>query len=364
LSVLGKTKIIKTVDYGSDVEENTILAKIDDSLFFSDMLQAQAQVLQAKASLEKSEADLDELKAKYELAENNFARASKLRSDNVNSQADYDAFKSEYQAAKANINVGMAVIDQAKAEIAVAESALRRAQQNLDYCTIKSPVKGVVIDRKVNIGQTVVASLNAPSLFLIAKDLKRMEVWVTVNEADIGKIQPGQNVTFTVDTYPGEIFTGKVMKVRFNATVTKNVVTYIVVVSTDNSKGRLLPYLTANVQFEIARKNNVFMVANAALRWMPEDEQILKRHQELIAQVLNEDQALQKSNDKKMGIVWILKNNDLTPLKVTIGISNDATTEIESKDLKEGMEVITAFQSQTQKSSSVKNPFLPQFRRR
>ena len=360
----GKDKNNKTIDYGSAIEEDNILAKIDDSLYYSDMLQAKAQVLQAKASLQKSEADLEVLKAKYELATNNFTRAEKLRSGNVNSQADYDSFKSEYQAAKANVDVGTAVIDQSKAQIAVAESVLRRAQQNLDYCTIKSPVNGVVIDRRVNIGQTVVASLSAPSLFLIAKDLKRMEVWVTVNEADIGKIQSGQDVTFTVDAYPGANFTGKVTKVRFNASVTQNVVTYIVVVSTDNSKGKLLPYLTANVQFEVDKKHDVFMVPNASLRWMPEDGQNLKEYQKLISQVSNTDQSLHQQNFKKTGIVWIFKNDDLTPIQVTTGISNDIVTEIENNDLKEGMEVVTALQSQKQENSSVKNPFLPQFKKK
>jgi len=346
----GKDKNNKTVDYGSEIEEDTILAKIDDSLFYSDMLHAKAQVLQAKASLKKAEASLVKLKAKYDLAISNFTRAEKLRKCNVNSKADHDIFKSEYKATKADIEVGMAVIDQSKAGIALAESALKRAQQNLDYCTIKSPVKGIVIDRRVNIGQTVVASFNAPSLFLIAKDLKRMEVWATVNEADIGKIQPGQDVTFTVDAYPEESFTGKVIKVSLNASVTQNVVTYIVIVSTDNSKNKLLPYLTANVKFEVAKKNDVFMVPNAALRWMPEDEQNLKNHQ--------------KTNSNKEGIIWILGNDKIVPLHVITGISNDTVTEIGSKELKEGMEVIIGFQSQTQKSSSVKNPFLPQFKRK
>jgi HlyD family secretion protein len=126
-----------------------------------------------------------------------------------------------------------------------AEAALRRARRNLDYCTIKSPVKGVIIDRRVNIGQTVVSSLNAPSLFLLAKDLTRMRVWVQVNEIDIGHIHPGQPVTFTVGAYPDQVFRGEVGKIRLNAGMTQNVVMYVVEVVTDNSSGKLLPYLTA-----------------------------------------------------------------------------------------------------------------------
>jgi HlyD family secretion protein len=214
------------------------------------------------------------LKAKLNQAERDWQRAQKLGPSDALAQSTYDAYRSAYDTAVANVAVGKAAILQAKASLAQAEAVLRRAQRNLGYCTIKSPVKGVIIDRSVNIGQTVVASLNAPSLFLIAKDLKRMQVWVAVNEADIGKIRPGLPVTFTVDAFPGETFRGEVGKVRLNASMTQNVVTYTVEIVTDNSSGRLLPYLTANVQFELDRRTNVLMVPNAALRWKPSAEQV------------------------------------------------------------------------------------------
>src|SRR5207245_2783342 len=133
-------------------------------------------------------------------------------------------------------------------------------------------VNGVIIDRRVNIGQTVVASLNAPSLFLIAQDLRRMQVWVAVNEADIGNIRPGQPVTFTVDAFPDEVFRGQATKIRLNEDMTQNVRTYTDEVVTDNSSGRLLPYLTANVKFEVARREDVLIVPNTALRWTPPPE--------------------------------------------------------------------------------------------
>ena len=179
-----------------------------------------------------------------------------------------------YEIAQANVAVGEAAIVQSRNAVAQAQATLQRGQRNLSYCTIKSPVKGVIIDRRVNIGQTVVSSLNAPSLFLIAKDLKRMQVWVSVNEADVGSIHPGQPVSFTVDAYPGKIFRGEVGKIRLNATMTQNVVTYTVEVITDNSSGKLLPYLTANAQFELSQHNNVLLVPNAALRWCPQPEQV------------------------------------------------------------------------------------------
>ena len=161
-----------------------------------------------------------------------------------------------------------------KATIRQNRAALRMAKTNLGYTTIKSPVRGAIIDRRVNIGQTVVASLNAPSLFLIAKDLRRMQVWASVNEADIGRIHVDMPVRFTVDAHAGQTFHGKVTQIRMNATMTQNVVTYTVVVTTDNSNGKLLPYLTANVQFEVDQRSHVLLVPNAALRWKPQASQI------------------------------------------------------------------------------------------
>ena len=234
----GKDKNGREIDYGSEVEAGTVLAQIDDALYAADAAQARAAAVRA-------EADLGQLQAKLFQAKRDWERAQKLGPSDALSQSDYDAAKSAFDVAQANVAVGRAAIGQAQA-------ALRRAEQNLSYCTIKSPVKGVIIDRRVNIGQTVVSSLNAPSLFLLALDLKRMQVWVSVNEADIGSIHTGQPVSFTVDTYPGQVFRGEVGKIRLNATMTQNVVTYTVEVITDNSDGRLLPYLTANVQFELS----------------------------------------------------------------------------------------------------------------
>src|SRR5262249_43396218 len=154
-----------------------------------------------------------------------------------------------------------------------AEAALKEADVNLGYCTIRSPIKGVIVDRRVNTGQTVVASLNAPSLFLIARDLSRVQVWAQVNEADVGQVKAGQLVRFTVDASPGRRFTGKVPQgkpaVRLNATLKQGVVSYTVVVETDNKDGALLPYLTAHMQFVAGARKNVLLVPNAALRFRP-----------------------------------------------------------------------------------------------
>ncbi len=330
----------KTIDYDSRVKAGMLLAKIDDALYSAEFRQSEAQLLQAKANLLSAEASLKQMYAKQELAKNNFARAEQLAPSGAVAQSNYDSCKAELDVAVANIAVGAAAIEQAKAEIANAEAARERAQRNLGYCTITSPVDGVIIDRQVNVGQTVISSMSAPSLFLIAKDLKRMLIWVAVNEADIGRIQPGQHVFFTVDTFPGETFQGTVSKIRLNATMSQNVVTYVVEVSTDNSSGRLLPYLTASVKFITNERKQVFAVPNSALR-------------------------LRFDNSAAGGAVWILDNGVPRRIAVKTGLNDGVYTEISGDELAENMQIITGVSTvasgtaSPQPQQQAKNPFLP-----
>ncbi|OGV52771.1 MAG: RND transporter [Lentisphaerae bacterium GWF2_44_16] len=362
----GKDKNGKAIDYGSEVEEGSVLAMIDDSLYLAEAAQVRAQLQQAKASQLRAEADLDQMKAKHVLAQNDWGRAQKLRPAAAIAEASYDSYKSSFDTAKANLAIGEAAILQAKASVMQTEAALKKAERNLSYCTIKSPVKGIVIDRRVNIGQTVVASLNAPSLFLIAKDLKRMQVWVNVNEADIGKIYPKQPVSFTVDAYPGETFIGEVGKIRLNATMSQNVVTYIVEIITDNSSGRLLPYLTANVQFKIVEHKDIFFVPNSALKWLPSSAQFPSVREEK-----KDNSSGKKATSAKFwetnskGILWSFENNQLAPLDVTCGITNGIMTEVSGSAIKEGLEVVTGEKANggDSKKSNPSNPFVPKIGR-
>ena len=377
INSFGRDKNGKTIDYGSVVEEGTVLAQIDDSLYTADAAQASAQLLQAKAGVQRAEADLEQLKAKLDQAQRDWERAQKLGSSEALAQISYDAYRSAYETAKANIAVGEASIAQVKAAVTQAEAVLRRVQRNLSYCTIKSPVKGVIIDRRVNIGQTVVASLNAPSLFLIAKDLKRMQVWVPVNEADIGNIHPGQAVSFTVSAYPGEVFSGEVGKVRLNATMTQNVVTYTVEVVTDNSSGKLLPYLTADVEFELNRRSNVLLVPKAALRWLPSQaEQVAGEFRATFlsnmgqsgnrgsdSQSLPTPGAQTALDSRSQGVVWVQQDKYVRPIKVRLGSSDDTMTEVEGDELKEGLKVVIGEQRQAMSDTATTNPFTPQIRR-
>ncbi|MGA2173275.1 MAG: RND transporter, partial [Sedimentisphaerales bacterium] len=173
----GKDEEGNEVDYGSPVAEGTMLAKIDDTTYASDVALATAQLEQAKAGVESAQADLLQLKAKLDQAQLDWDRAQKLGPSEALAKSTYDSYKSAFEVAQANVAVGEASILQAKASVNQSEATLQKVKRNLGYCTITSPVKGVIIDRRVNIGQTVVSSLNTPSLFLIAKDLKRMQVW-------------------------------------------------------------------------------------------------------------------------------------------------------------------------------------------
>jgi HlyD family secretion protein len=260
----------KTVDYRSRVNEDMVLAHIDETLFQADVNSTKAALNQAVATKELDEANLGMLQAKLDEATEDWQRASANAS--VVAANDLAMYKSNFLQAKANLTVGDKTVQLAKAGVDLAQATYDKAVKNLEYCTIRSPVKGVIIDRRVNIGQTVVggSGLSAPSLFLVAKDLTRIQVWAAVNEADISSILVGRPVTFTVDAYPDRKFTGAVGKIRYNATMSQNVVTYTVEINTDNTDGALIPYLTATVLFEIARHENVLQVPNSALRWMPD----------------------------------------------------------------------------------------------
>ena len=368
----GQDRNGKTVDYGSVVEAGTVLARIDDALYAADVEQAKATLGQSQAALQRAEADLGQLKAKLYQAQRDWARAQKLGPSDALSQADYDAAQSAYETAKANLEVGKAAIVQAKKTVEQSKAALQRAQQNLSYCTIVSPVKGVVVDRRVNIGQTVVASLNAPSLFLLAKDLTRIQVWVAVNEADIGLIHPGMPVSFTIDAFPGVDFAGEVGKVRLNATMTQNVVTYTVEVNTDNSDGKLLPYLTANVRFIVGERQNVLLVPNAALRWTPQEDQIVKEFrvktkkakqpQGPEATSQGKPVAQSKESQGGRGVVWVPQGSQVRPVQISLGLSDGTFTEVQGGDLKEGTTLVVGETEQpaSGKAAQGGSPFTPQ----
>ena len=229
------------VDFNDHVRKGQLLARIDPTLL-------QQEVRSAEASVERATASLDEKRREFERDTLLFARK-------VLSESDYETSRYNYRVARADLQS--------------ARISLARARRNLAYTEITSPIDGVVVERNVDVGQTVAASLSAPQLFLLAEDLSKLEILAAVDESDIGQIQQDQDVSFTVQAYPNRTFAGKVRQVRLQSTTTSNVVTYTVVVSVENPGGQLLPGMTATVDFVVAKATDVFKVSSAALRLQP-----------------------------------------------------------------------------------------------
>jgi HlyD family secretion protein len=295
------------VDFNSPVKKGQLIAQIDPALFEAQVNQAKANLLSAKANLEKAEAS--EVDAKRTMERN-----KELLSKNLIAQSDFDTAETNYQTAKASVSA-------AKAQVTQNEAALSSAETNLFYTKIVSPVDGIVVSRNVDVGQTVAASFQTPTLFSIAQDLTKMQIDTSVAEADIGNVKVGQDVEFTVDAYPDITFKGKVWQIR-NAPITvQNVVTYDVVIKVNNPELKLKPGMTANVSIIIAIKKDALRIPNAALRFRPPDKSKIPAQQ-------------------KGSAVWILEQGKPKRVPITIGISDGSYTELVSGGLTEGQELI------------------------
>jgi HlyD family secretion protein len=295
------------VDFNSPVKQGQMIAQIDPATFQAQVQQARANLLSAKANVEKAEASLVD-------AKRTMGRNKELFSRNLIARSDLDTAETNYETAKAQVSA-------AKAQVAQAEAALEYAETNLRYTKILSPVNGIVVSRNVDVGQTVAASFQTPTLFTIAQDLTKMQINTNVGEADIGRIKLGQDVEFTVDAYPDITFKGKVSQVR-NAPITvQNVVTYDVVVYVSNPELKLKPGMTANVSIITSSKKDVLKIPNAALRFRPPEA--------------GKGVAQQKGPG-----VWIIENKRPKRINVSTGISDGNYTELVSGEITEGQEVI------------------------
>lgn len=246
------------VDFNSPVKKGQPIAQIDPALFAAQVEQTRGNFLTAEANLEKAKVNVaDTLRS--------LNRNKQLISEGIISQGELDAAQTAYDSAMAGVRAAEAAVIQT-------QGAYRQAQTNLAYTTIKSPVDGTVVSRSVDVGQTVAASFQTPTLFTIAQDLTKMQIETSVDEADIGQVKIGQKATFAVDAYPEALFTGKVTQIRNAPITTQNVVTYVVVISVDNRELKLMPGMTANVNIEISRKNGVLRIPAAALRFKPKTE--------------------------------------------------------------------------------------------
>ena len=285
------------VDYNSVVKKGQVIAVLDRTNLTSELNSAQANLRSAQTELDYQK--------------KNYARYAELKQKDLVSAAEYDVALQSYRKAQESVKV--------------AQQSVSRAKTNLGYATIYSPIDGIVISKSVEEGQTVAASFSTPTLFTIAKDLTDMQCIAKVDEADIGGVKEGQRVTFTVDAYPDDVFSGSVKQVRQNATTTNNVVTYEVVISAPNSDLKLKPGLTANVTIYTMERSGVVSVPSAALRFTPEPSVIGKQY--VIKDV---------PGDKKL---WTLEGNVFTAHKVETGITDGVHTEIKS-GLDEGTKVV------------------------
>jgi HlyD family secretion protein len=321
------------VDFNSPVKKGQLLAQIDPAMFEAQVGQSRANLLSAKASLEKSQVMLRDTKTTLE-------RNKILYAKNFISKSDLDTSETNYLSALAQIKV-------AEAQIQQTQAALDSSAINLKYTKILSPVKGTVISRNIDVGQTVAASFQTPTLFTIAQDLTKMQIDTSVDEADIGKVKAGQKAAFTVDAYPESPFNGKVSVVR-NAPITvSNVVTYNAVIIVDNTGLKLKPGMTANVSIETESKQNVLRIPNAALRFKPATA----------ATAPNQKGA---KGPKGPG-VWILENNKPKNVKITTGISDGNFTELISHELTEGEQIITDSSNSTKKNEQASGAGAPRF---
>src|SRR5437870_2782502 len=257
------------VDFNSRVHKGDIVALIDPALFQGALLQASADLDNAKANLVAAKANLEKAKASAQQTKADYDRSAQLTKDSITSQQQLDLAKANYDSANAAVGAAAANVSQAEAQVSQKAAALTVAQTNLNYTVIRSPIDGTVVARNVDVGQTVAASLQAPTIFTIAQDLTKMLVYTKTDESDVGNIKPGKPVTFKVDAFPKDTFHGVVSQVRMNPTTVQSVVTYDTIVEFANPELKLFPGMTAYVTIPVATVQNVLKLPNTALRYKP-----------------------------------------------------------------------------------------------
>ena len=312
------------VDYNSTVKKGQMIALIDPTTFKAQVEQAKANLMHAKAALQKAKATLED-------AQRNLNRQKLLW--------DRDLIaRSELDAAQTNYDLALAGVSEAEANVYQAQAALKKAETDLGYTRIYSPVDGIVVSRDVDAGQTVAASFQTPTLFTIAQDLTKMQIETNVDEADIGEVKEGLSVTFTVDAYPEAVFSGTIKQVRIASSVVENVVTYPVIIDVANPDLMLKPGMTANVTIITDKKEGVLAVPSAALRYRPSDY----------------------SGDTLRGkVIWVLEDGKPLPKEVKLGITDGAYVEILQGDLNEGQLVVIGEEANSAKKSKAnrRTPF-------
>lgn len=335
------------VDFNDEVKQDQLLATIDPRIYEASAARDRAALATRKAEVSRAEAQLNQ-------GENDESRALALLEENEDfvSDEELDRLKFSRHALEAAVIIAKASVEQAQAN-------LDNSEANLAYTKIRSPVDGVIIDRKIDPGQTLAAQFQTPELFVVAPNMReKMHIYASVDEADIGLIRgaqkEGRPVHFTVDAYPDDLFDGQIEEIRFSSTETQNVVTYPVIVAASNPDLKLLPGMTANISFRVARQEDVIRLPNAALRFYPdikhvrkEDRKLLegkdweKEEQEDVEIVLSAEEQAEARKKRKRRHVWVVDGEKLKAVEVQIGLSDSKFTELVSGDVDEGMELVT-----------------------
>jgi len=357
---------IKTLgaDFNSQVRQGQIVAQLDASLLDTQVAQERATVSRLNAEVERARVQAEDAKVKL-------GRARELAAKELIAKSDLDAAQSTANAADASVK-------SAEAQLVQAQASLNQAQVNLSHTVIRAPIDGVVIARNVNVGQTVAASMQAPTLFVIAQNLKEMRVNASVDESDIGKIQTNQPVRFRVDAYPNETFRGMVSQVRLQPVVEQNVVSYVTVIDVPNPDLKLKPGMTAAVTIETGRADDAIKVPNAALRFRPTEDAFAalgqkapEPRQRSQGQSARGPQAATDGQRRygaegssQRGTVWVLAQNTLKRVPVQVGLSDGTQTSVTSGDLTPGTRVVTGVSTPSAAAAApAGSPLIPQGRR-
>ena len=360
--VSGQLKEIR-VDFNSEVKKDQVIARLDPETFESRVTQAEADLKAAESAAEvargnlavrqaeigKARIALDDtnrnLERKRALVKQNFISAAELDT----AQAAVDTAREQLNLVQADLAVAQAQVASARAQVAQRQAGLKQARLDLDRTIIRSPVDGVVISRNVDVGQTVAASFQAPVLFTIARDLRQMEVNVAVDEADVGRVQTGQKMRFSVDAFPGERFAGQVTQIRKAPITSNNVVTYSVMARVDNPDLKLLPGMTASARILTEERQDVLKLPNEALRFRPVQADGTPIKLEV------------RGREEGPGIpgrVWVLKEGKPAPVSVRLGVSDGKATEMLKGELQAGREIILGVEEASlNKAAKPNRPF-------
>ena len=348
-------------DFNSKVKAGQVVAQLNQDKF-------RAAVDQAKANFIAGQSNLAKAKVSVEDASRTLARTRELRKRELTAQSDLDAAQTVHDAAVAQLEVN-------KAQVAQAQAAVNQVTVDLNNTVIRSPVDGIVISRNVDVGQTVAASLQAPTLFTIANDLAKMEVHSNVDEADVGNVWEGQDVTFTVDAFPARRFRGKVYQVRNAPVNVQNVVTYNAVARIDNKELLLKPGMTASVQFLVSRQENVLVIPNMAMRFKPPDQKdeaqdLLRQERSRVAKPVGTRRTSRAAvaggsgagaRGNRRATIYVLRENKAQPVAVQLGITDGSRTEVRDGLNENDLVIIgTSSAAATSGPSGIANPFQPQ----